>query len=245
MSYTIQQSINYAQTYTHYSPLAVGTGNEPAISIANEIQTMITNAPFTWGWNRKEDKADLVTVAGTQDYTVGLTDFSFLEGVSLTDSTGAVFIVNDIYNTRSLGVGDATKNKQGRPNSASIHIVTYGTSIVLRFMGVPNDVYKATLTYQKLIPQMTTLTGATGTWSIPDQYLDIYNNLFLADAMANVDDMKATQYRMRGVAALLAKAEGLNDMQRNLFLEQYWMRQGRPELAGQMKTQQYIQARAT
>jgi len=61
--------------------------------------------------------------------------------------------------------------------------------------------------------------------------------------MSTVDDAKAVQYRQRGVAALLAKAEGLNEMQKNLFLEQYWMRQGRPELAGQMKMQQATQGR--
>ena len=184
------------------------------------------------------------TVAGTQDYTIPLKDFGFLEKVSLTDSTGAVWPINDIYNTGVLGIADATINKQGRPNAVSVNSVTYGTNLKLRFMGCPDQAYLITLTYQKLVVPMTTLTGATGTWVIPDQYQDIYNFLFLAEAMSVVDDAREVTYRRQGIAALLSKAEGLNDMQRNVFLDQYWMRQGRPDAAGPLKVQQSAQARA-
>src|ERR1700676_5423861 len=59
---------------------------------------------------------------------------------------------------------------------------------------------------------------------IPDQYSDVYNNLFIAEAMALVDDARAQQYRQRGVAALLAKATGLTEMQRNAFAQQWLAR---------------------
>jgi len=243
MSYTIQQSINFAQTFIGFSPEAVGTGNEPAISLANMIQNTILNAPFTWGWNRNENSSTS-TVAGTQDYTIPLTDFSFLEKVTLTDPTGAVYEVQDVYNTAALGIADASVNKRARPNSACVVMVTYGTSIKLRFMGVPDKIYLITLTYQKLPTPLSALTGANGTWLIPDQYIDIYNNLFLAESMALVDDARETLYRQRGVGALLSKAEGLTEMQKNDFLEQYWMRSGRSDLVGTIRAQQGNQARA-
>ena len=60
--------------------------------------------------------------------------------------------------------------------------------------------------------------------------------------MAVVDDARAVQYRQRGIAALLAKAEGLSEMDKNMFLEQYWMRD-RQMQAGALRTQQAQQAR--
>jgi len=241
MATTIQNTIDFASAYIQYPPLSAGAGNQPALGIANEIQNMILNAPFTWGFNRKEDST-LKTVAGTQDYTVNLTDFSFLEKVSLTDANGAVFEILDVKNTAALGKADASINKQQRPNAVCVLMVAYGTSVTLRFMGVPNAIYTVTLTYQKLVTPLAALTGGTGTWAIPDQYLDIYNNLFVGEAMAIVDDARSAQYRQRGVAALLAKAEGLTEMEKNLFLEQYWMRD-RQMLAGTLRTQQAAQSR--
>ena|SRR5271166_1502350 len=59
---------------------------------------------------------------------------------------------------------------------------------------------------------------------IPDQYMDVFNNLFLSEALAMVDDARAVQYRQRGVAALLAKASGLTEMQKNAFMQQWLAR---------------------
>jgi hypothetical protein len=235
---TIQQTVDFALTFIEYSPLTAGTGFQPALGIANEVQNTVLNAPFTWGWNRAEDST-LSTVAGTQDYTVNLTDFSFLEKVSLTDPSGAVFQMDDVYNTASLSKADATANKRGRPNAVCVLSVIYGTSVKLRLMGVPDVVYNVTLTYQKL---PTPFTSLANNWLIPDQYIDITNNLFLAESMTLVDDARAVQYRQRGIAALLSKAEGLDEMQKNAFLEQYWMRD-RQGQAGGLRTGQSQQAR--
>lgn len=241
---TIQNSIDYALTYIQYSPLNVGTANEPAITIANEVQNLIVGPPFTWAWNRGDNSATpLNTVAGTQDYTTLLTDFAYLETASTTDSAGDVFNIPDVYNNISRGKADANPTKQARPNSVCVLQVTYGTSIKLRFVGVPNAVYGIGLTYQKLVTPMAALTGGTGTWTVPPQYSDVYNNLFLGEAMAVVDEARSQLYRQKGVTALLAKAEGLSEMQKNAFLEQFWARQGRQELYGQLRTQMGNQAR--
>ena len=297
MSYSIQQSINFAQTFIQYSPLAVGTGNEPAMSLANEIQNTILNAPFTWAWNRNEYTA-LTLIPGTQDYVVPLTDFGFLEKVTtISPADGSVYECKDVYNVLARGVADPSTLKQGRPQACGVLLVTYGTSVKLRFMGVPDKAYGVVLTYQKLptplgtynisaaanastghtaytgvfstaaFPagstvyingfltnavnngsfQVVSVTGTTLTvnnaagvaetnpatvvttgalWNIPDQYIDIYNNLFVGEAMAVVDDARANLYRARGVASLITKAEGLDEMQINAFLEQYWARTG-------------------
>jgi hypothetical protein len=202
---------------------------------------MIMNPPFTWGWNRNENSS-YSTTAGVQDVIAAVTDFGYLETVSLTDPGGLVWIVPDVYNTATHGIGDATGNKQNRPNSCYVQSVTYGTNLKLRFISVPDQVYKITFDYQMLVVPLTSLTGAGGTLFVPDQYIDIFNNLFVGEALAVVDDTRANTYRQRGVTALLAKAEGLTEMNKNLFLEQYWMRD-RQQLAGQLRTQQAQQSR--
>lgn len=59
---------------------------------------------------------------------------------------------------------------------------------------------------------------------IPDAYADVYNNLFLSEIMAMVDDARAQLYRQRGVAALLSKASGLTEMQKNAWAQQWLAR---------------------
>lgn len=248
MSTTVQNTIDLAQTYIQYAPLDKGVGGQPAVGIANDIQYTFFNAPFTWGFNRAENgpttNNTLTLQPGAQDYTVAVPDFSFMETATTTDpDTGETFSISDVYNTKNLSTGDASLNKRGRPNSVSVRMITFGTSIVLRFLGVPDKAYKVTFTYQKLVAPLAALTGATGTWTIPDQYQDIYNSLFIGEAMSIVDDARSTQYRQRGVTALLAKSEGLSDMQKNQFLEQYWMRQGRTDIVGTLRAQQAQQAR--
>lgn len=242
MSTTIQNTIDFSAPFIEYSPLAVGTGDQPAIGIANEVQNTIMNPPFTWPWNRNENSATS-TVAGTQDYTFSIVDFGFLEKVSLTDSSGNIFEALDVYNNASLATASSNVTKCGRPNGASVLLVTYGTSFKLRFSCPPDQIYQIGLTYQKLVVPMTALTGGSGTWTVPDQYVDIYNNLFLAEAFAVVDDARANQYRQRGIAALLAKADGLTEMQKNSFQEQYMMRTTGQAQSSSLKIQQGNQAR--
>jgi hypothetical protein len=80
-------------------------------------------------------------------------------------------------------------------------------------------------------------------YPIPTSYMDIFNNLFLAEAMALVDDSREQVYRQRGVAALLSKAEGLTQMQVNAFLAQYLTRGTLAQIAAQTRVQQGSQAR--
>lgn len=88
----------------------------------------------------------------------------------------------------------------------------------------------------------TLVTGQTAfatnfSWApVPDNYSDVYNNLYLAEVMAVADDARAQQYRIRGVAAMMAKASGLSDMQRNVFAQQ-WLARGSEKMSVQSMTQ--------
>ena len=237
MAYTLQDTINWAQSFIQYSPLTAGTGSEPAVSIASMVRDTILNAPFTWSWNRNE-YSGLVLEAENQDYAVPLTDFAYLEKVTLINAAGTyAFNVTDVYNTGALGV---SVSKPAEPKGCSVHLVQYGINVTLRFIAIPDQNYDSVITYQKLIPDMSALGDP---WPIPGQYKDIFNNLFAAEAYQAVDDdQQAQRYRMRGVAALLAKAEGLNEMQRNSVLAQFLVRGGQAQ-ATQLRTNQGTQAR--
>lgn len=320
MPNTLTSSINWAQPYIQYSPLTAGIGGEPAVSTASIIRNSLLAAPLTWSWNRKEDSS-LSTIAGQQDYTVPLTDFGFLEKASLDDGSGKIFEVKYVYNTAALSKTSTSITQ--RPEHLAIISQVPGTSVNIRFMGVPGIVYKVTLTYQIFPPQFgpfvvnsastaingnttysgiffpasfvvgqpaqilsnslampptgftnasnngtflvvscssnelvlanpggvaetpsTQATAINSSWyPIPDNYSDIYNNLFLSEAMAAVDDPRAQLYRGRGVAALLAKQDGLNDMQRNAFA-QLWLNMDARQAENLMRVQQATQARA-
>lgn len=309
--YTLTQTVAWAQTFIEYAPLTAGLNNEPAVSIATMVRNTILNAPFTWAWNRASNSS-LTISQGTQDYTVPLTDFGFLEKVSLTDASSNVYEVKDVYNTLALGVSSVTTGQGQRPVAVSVLAVNYGTNVTLRFLGAPNATYTVTLIYQKLaipfgsygvtsvanavagdstytgiftastfpagaiatitgfanpanngsfsvvsctatslivanpsgVSQSATASAFNGNWApIPDSYMDIFNNLFIAEAFQAVDDWQISgQYRQRGVAALLSKAEGLSEVQKSDFLAQYLSRNAQ-ELISHLRSQQGQQAR--
>lgn len=314
--YTLKQSIDFAQTFIEYSPLTAGTNFEPSISIATMIRNAILNAPFTWPWNRAEFSltGGTALVAGTQDYSLPVTDFAYLEKVSLLSADGSFgYELKDVYNTNILGIPSLTTNERAQPNACAVKLYVPGTSVDVRFLAPPDQAYTGALTYQKLsLPfQVFTLTAVgnaaagntsyTGTFNaasfqagtfaqiagftsavnnglftvvscnattlvvanavgtaeskaataindswypVPDSFMDIYNNLFLAEAFAAVDDAREQTYRQRGIAALLSKAEGLTEMQRNAFLSQWIARGTSQAMAAQLRTQQGSQARA-
>jgi hypothetical protein len=190
---------------------------------------------MTWSFNRVEDSSQQ-TVAGTQDYVYTKNDFGFLEKASLIDTAGVVTEIKDVYNTAALSLG----GDQQQPHAIAVILNTPGTSFKVRFMGIPDQIYTIVLTYQKLPAQFTSLNDG---WApTPDSYSDIYNNLFLGEAFAAVDDARSQIYRQRGVAAFLAKAEGLTDTQKNIFAQQ-WLAQGREQNSVVLKLQQGVQAK--
>ncbi|SRR5216683_2280593 len=298
---TLQNSVNFAGPFIQFSPLTAGLGQEPAASVASMIRNSMLNPPMTWFFNRNE--ATFSTVVGQQDYTLAtFSDLAFVEKVSLTDDQGNITEIKDVYNNSALAVSSF----QQLPSAMSVEsssIIANVLNYKFRFLGIPDQIYTVTVTYQKLSPQFgpffitsagnagggnTTYTGSfdpysfpvgataviTGfktnvvnngsfavvsstttslvvanaagvaetisafvnnfSWApIPDQYSDVYNNLFLSEMLALVDDARAQLYRQRGVAALMAKATGLSEMQKNIFAQQ-WLARGmeRSAIAG-------------
>lgn len=309
--YNLGQSINWASPYVQYAPLSAGTAGESAVSTATLIRNSLLNSPLTWAWNRSEDSSTS-TSAGVQDYTIAITDFGFLEKVSLSDDFDNTFEVKDIYNSKPLSKTSTSAASLARPNSCSVLSVTPGVEIVIRFISTPEAEYTINLTYQRAaipftaspvssvanaVAGNTTYTGAfdatlfptdqsamivgftnavnngtfvivscnsttlvvanangvletksayaiNASWfPIPDYYSDIYNWLFLSESLAVTDDPRSQTYRQRGVAAFLAKSDGLTDAQKNAFIQQ-WLNYNRESQSVSLSLQQGAQARA-
>ena len=241
MAYTLNQSILWSQSMLgSYIPLTAQTGNEPALTIANMVVTFMQNPPITWPTNRAEDTS-LTTVAGTQDYTLNIANFGFLEKMTLKNAANKSWEVPNIYNNAVLGV---SQEQTARPNACCVKLVTRGTSIGIRFLSAPDAIYTGTTTYQKVA---TLFTATSQDWftqcNIPVDYMDIFNNLFLAECFqVNGDAAEAVNYRRRGMAALLGKAEGLTEAQRSMIAAQA-MYADLQTISDQLRRQQASQAR--
>jgi hypothetical protein len=145
--YTLQNSINWARTYLEYVPLTAGFGFEPAVSSGNLVRNSLLVPPITWPWNRATFQLSSPTTPGTQDYAVPLSsipDFGFLEKVMLTDPSGHITEITDVFNVNAM----ALSAEQQRPEAACILLITSST-ITVRLLGNPDLAYTVTLIYQK------------------------------------------------------------------------------------------------
>jgi hypothetical protein len=233
MAYTLPQTINWASAYVQGLPLAAWTGSEPAITIASMIRATILSAPFTWAFNRAEDTSTTLVI-GQQDYTTSISSFGFLERASLLDPTdGKWYEIPDVKNNATL----AKSSTKARPQVIAVQNTT---GPVLRFSAVPDKAYPLAMVYQK---DSTLFTATTDNWGpLPDSFIMIYNNLFLGEILADADDQRSQVYRQRGVAMLLAKAEGLSETDKQTFAQQY-IQHGVGIMVPGLKAQQGVSAR--
>lgn len=234
MANTLQTSINWSLGFLGYSTPTVGPNNEPALSSANMVSQVMLSPPFRFPWNR--NKVQFSTVAGTQDYTVAVTDFGYLETATFKHPTTGKILPLNIKNVTPLG--ESADSQQ--PITLAVQNNTVGTNVVFRFLGVPNAAYTVVATYQKAPVLMT--TPSSGWAPIPDYLSHIYNRGFLAHCLEGVGSPRAAQEKIAFAAALLSTAEGLTETEQNIFLAQYLLNPRMFETV-QLKTQQGIQAR--
>jgi len=236
MATTIQQSINAVQSALGFWVPAVGTNSEPAITAANMTQQIMLSPPFHFPWNRTQ--FTFQTIVGGQDYIEPILDFGFIEIATAAATNSLHTYPLKIQNITPIG----ESNDKQQPLTMGIQQNIPGTSVWFRFLGAPNGTYNVVVWYQKFLPLMTTLTGATGTWAAPDYMQYVYNRGFLAHLYEAKGDARAQQEKVAFAAALLATHEGLTDTEINLFLAQYLVNPRTTE-GLQLKTQQGVQAR--
>lgn len=235
MAAQLQDSINWVEGYVQGMPVSAFTGNNPALQIASMVRATILAPPFNWSFNR--NSTIFTTTAGVQDYSITTaTDFGYAEQAAANDGTTSWQIPN-ILNTQAISISTT----KARPMTLAIQTQVPGVSFSVRLAAVPDAVYTVELIYQKSAVQFSNLTDL---WApIPDGYDFIFNNLFLGEILADADDPRSQVYRQRGIASLLARAEGLTNEDRAVFMAQY-MQLGAAMSLPASRSQQAIQARA-
>jgi hypothetical protein len=246
MGNLLSDSKNYIEPFCRYLPGNVGVNNMPLFGFASITRNIILAAPFTWRFNRNNVNLAATgqlpgTQQGVQDYIQSIADFGFLEkatanGPDPNAPNGTTsWELKDMKNNEAL----ASSTTQARPMSISVFNDDGANNFTFRLSAVPDQVYVVNMVYQKAPVQFTALSN---TWApIPDSFSDVYNNLCLGYYMDSCQDPRAPQYIARGIAGLLARAQGLSQMDKIIFASAY-MNFSAGELMNQLKTQQAVQA---
>jgi hypothetical protein len=235
---TLAATTAWVQPFMRYQSLTVGTSNEPAITSANTVKQTILSPPFIWRWNRATDSSTS-TVAGTQDYAVALSTFGYFEKATVTDSNG---IVTELEWKQLLSAESSGTLVRARPTFISTQSDDNAGNISFRLMPVPDAIYLLTIIFQKA-PVLFAAT--TDTWApIPDYMAYLYNRGLLAFGLELMDDARFTVEHTRFLAQLLSAAEGLTEMEKNIFLGNVLNTAAQGQNAS-LRTQQATQARGT
>lgn len=173
------------------------------------------------------------TAMSIQNYTTSSSEFSHIQHAMVFDvnSTPGEWFQLEIKNNLSL---DSTPD---RPRFLSPQDQDANGNVTWRVMPPPDKAYPIAINVQKTAPL---LASVNSTWApIPDYMQYVYNWGFLALMWFFADDPRANFANQKFIAGLLARAEGLEDEEKNAFLNNW----NNLTSSAMMKDQQGIQAR--
>lgn len=216
MSSTIQlgTTIQIASRYIYNAPLLYVNDGALAYSIGDWVRQFMLAPPFVWRWNRGF-VAPISCKAGSSDYTVSVPDFGFIEKATLVFPPVSG---NNVQQSKELTVERVLVGETilGQPAFISVIADDNNGNITFRLMQVPDAPYTLIITYQKAAP---TFQNVTDTWApIPDRYSYLYNLGFLAKTYEYKGDERFAFAHAEFLKQVVAASEGLNDEQKNLFL---------------------------
>jgi hypothetical protein len=234
-TYTVNQSIAWAQYFMGNRPLALSP-TEPALTSANMVVQVMLSPPFKWRWNRNSNTFNFTG----GDTAVTINDFGFIEKAYVTPGSGTYSGQNieipTIETELSADLGT------GQPQSIAPYLDNNAGTITFRFMpGNPDVASTVTVIYQKKATPL--LTNTSQTWPIPDEYGYVYNWGFLALMYLFADSQKFITANQKFVSGLIALNEGLTEQQIAVFIGQWdFLVQN---LTKNSKTSQGLQMRQT
>lgn len=206
---------------------------------SNFTVTLPANAP-----TGTDTSAAVWTNVTTQDYTIPAPNFSHIEHASVYDLVQVQGSIPPTYTTAKWWELE-TKNDialeqySGRPTYVSPHVEDGNGNMTFRVSPAPDKPYPISLHVQLTPPSLETL-GVNSTWApIPDFMQYIYDWGFLALMWQFADDPRSNYAEQKFKAALLGRAEGLTEEQKNIFLNN-WSAMTTGQM---MKQQQGIQSR--
>jgi hypothetical protein len=234
MTNSLNDTIAYILPFCRYQAANIGTSDMPILGIGNIVRNTMLAAPFTWRFNRNSTNLTGPVVKDQQDYGQKITDFGFIEIATANDGT-RTFQLPDVKNNQPL----AASVTDARPQVISVFTDDGAGNLIFRLSGVPDAPYTVNLVYQKAPVQFASITDSWG--PIPDSFSDVYNNMCLGYYMDSCQDPRAQQYLARGMAGLLARAQGLTHTDKMIFAASY-MQFNAAQLLEILKTQQGQQA---
>lgn len=244
-TFNLQATANWVLPQVGYKPINIGPQSEPLMTSANLILQTILGPPFCWRWNRAEFTFNITKASvpptspptGGTDTVAAVPTFGFIERASLiSTAAGGKYWPLKVANELMRDSG------QGRPESIAAQLDDGAGNITFRTVSGPDGPYTVTICQQKKPIILQTMTDL---WSpIPDEYSYIYNYGVLALMLMYQGDARFQIANRDFLSRLLGAAEGLTEMQRNLFLGNWEMITRQME-AGGLKTKQGVVARAT
>ena len=206
--------------------------NGQLLVILTASPTQITAAVSTVTYGSAIDTGTL-TNATTQDYTIAAPSISHIEHASVLDITKTPSKWWEIKIQNEL----ALDSIQARPAFVSPHVEDGNGNITFRVMPAPSANFPVSIHAQLAAPRITSINQ---TWApLPDFMQYVYSWGFLALIWAFTDDSRFPMASQKFTSSLLARAEGITEEERNIFLNNW------SALTGEQvsKTQQGIQAR--
>lgn len=230
------------QTAGYSGSLATFNGQIFQIATASPTQFTIT---LPAGAVTGTDTSSAVwTNVTTQDYTIAVPNFSHIEHASVLDLVAIPGTSNPVLYKPAKWWELEVKNEialetsANRPAFISPHIEDGNGNMTFRLESAPDKPYPVSLHVQLAPPVLA--NGVNSTWApIPDYMSYIYDWGFLALMWQFADDPRWQYAEQKFKAGLLARAEGLTEQERNIFLNNWEALTG----IQQMKIQQGVASR--
>lgn len=174
-----------------------------------------------------------LTAVTTQDYPILVPNFSHIVHVSAVDISKTPTKLWEMSVKESLSLD----SNPGRPLFITPNSEDSAGIVTFRVMPAPNLNYPVSMKVMLTPPAITSLNQ---TWApIPDYMRNVYNWGFLALTWAFADDPRFPTANAKFLAALLSRAQGISELDRNIFLNNWNNITGQEQAA----TQQGMQAR--
>lgn len=166
------------------------------------------------------DTVGTFTALSTQDYTLAVPNFSHIEHASVLDLVGTSpnftptkWMELTVKNNLSL------ESSPNRPLFIGPHVEDANGNVTFRMASAPDKPYPVSLHVQLAAPQITSINQ---TWApLPDFMEYIYEWGFLSLLWSFSDDPRAEMANNKFKAGILARAEGLTEEERQIFLNNW------------------------
>lgn len=208
---TLQRTVDYVRRFIRLAPLTFSGTNDPALMMADWVRGFMLSPPYAWRWNR--GAATFQTTAGTQDYTLNLQNFGWLEQASITDTSTSP---ENTYQLE-ISLNQETETIQTQPTKICAQSDDGNGNVSLRFIGNPDLPYICNFSYQLSAPTFVSLND---TWSPIPAYMDFaVQTGMLAKAYEYIGDERFAATIQMFVRQVAAFSGGLVDSQLNIFLQ--------------------------